>query len=702
MLINLINASQHNQSVDSSENFLELTEENLSRIPIVKTTFSSLNSILPESDFDSTDVFNEEKENDSVTTSSVVSESFLENLGLRSSRSSTPSLHSPSQNLRKISSSGHFPFIFPNPKVAYDDMSCDSDSSYELSYIGLSESEDSCNEEAPVEVENVQEPATSTLVLKDKSRFKIFPNEILSSIMEFCDGSTLLISRLVNKRFKETCEDYLSFVSNLTLKPEDAARLNFKDKLSLLTTMMPFYRNQPQIRHILTDLLQTSWHMLSPIKLTEIDGFKDLQIFSDDFIVNVLIPRLITVPQESAQDPPLLFLLGEALLKSNRVNLFEATLLPILNQISTDLLVGIPTPIESFVSPGFIQLQDGQVVLGATLHACINFNLTLTVKHIIKIFPSVIKLKNHCGRTALLKIAENLGKWPTNLPGPLAGSNINEWIEETFNDFYLGNSLQKEFPGNSRLLIEMFLEIVNQISEITETPEETVRFLGLSEVYDIYTLTQGIFRKHRTSLLKELVTARQYDLLLSVGFYFGNLIRNNLEHNNLLHSAAEINNPVLIAILLRFFPSLDVNQLTISGCTAVGVATGRNLLDSLRVLLNDPRVDPNLNGNTGPLLHSIELGHTHATALLLSHPSIQIHHQVTRKKKTRTPLERAVTKKNWRVVELLLRSPYQHYDTDFAALPHLQEADKQLTKLGDDYWDLLQLVRRLILPTINE
>jgi ankyrin repeat protein len=190
---------------------------------------------------------------------------------------------------------------------------------------------------------------------------------------------------------------------------------------------------------------------------------------------------------------------------------------------------------------------------------------------------------------------------------------------------------------------------------------------------------------------------------LALGFYFGDLIRSQLDINP-LHMAAEMDGPILVGILLKFYPQIDVNQLTTSGSTAVGLAVGKKCVKSLKALLNDPRTDLNLNKSVSPLIRSIEICPIEAVELLLSHPSINVNHQITRNSKILSPLGRAVTQRKWPVLDLLLQHPNANYDpdNDRVVLQHLKEAEKCLIRYGDQYYDLLMLIRRLILPTISE
>ena len=521
--------------------------------------------------------------------------------------------------------------------------------------------------------------------------------------MEYCIDDTLLEARLVNNMFKCVCDKILNFMSVLTFRSDS---VSFFDKYSLASTMMPFYRRQIQVRDIVTSVLKMDgkpWYMLSLFEAGILPSFKDHFIFSDKFIREILIPRLKLLPRNSPNQPSSLFLLGEALLKSKRFNLFEASLLPTLNSISVQMFSELAAPPNAnLISPGFLTFAEGnQIVLGATLHIAINHNLTLTVYHLIRLHPSVIQLKNHLGRTALLQIIYNLWRWSSPIPGPEINENLNEWMDEITRKFLQGQFIQSEFSMNSRLLIEMFLGIVGCISSTFATAEEAVDFMEFNVDFVVYNQIGNRFYKHNARLLQELVSAQQYDLIISIGVFYGPLIINQVG-NTPLHVAAEKNDPVITGLLLKFYSGINVNQLTSSGCSAVGLAVSRKSFEALRVLLNDPRTDPNEHSSVSPLIQSIEFCPIEIVNLLLSHPNIDLHHRIlVNNRKFVSPVERAVNDRNWRVLELLLKHPNQNYEQDSSALAFLKKAEKALIR-DTNYTDLLELIKDRILPTIFE
>lgn len=309
--------------------------------------------------------------------------------------------------------------------------------------------------------------------------FANFPNSILTHIMEYCSDASLLDIRLVDKRFKENCDIYLNYLANLTLKPVQAAQASFDFKYALSSTMMPFYKNQPQVRELLSLLFKSEkpWNFMSLTEVSYLKGFKELAIFSDEFIQDFVLPGLLLLPRNNPTEPSPIFLLGEALLKSKRIQFFDGTILPILNRVAVEIVQGIP--VTELISPGFLDFhQEGQIVLGATLHSAICFNLNLTVLHLIKLQPDAMNFKNHCGITAFLKIVEYLGENRGTVQ--VDEDHINEWMDRTILKFAQRNPIQENFGENSYLAVEIFLGILNQITEKLSNREEIVEFLGIN------------------------------------------------------------------------------------------------------------------------------------------------------------------------------------------------------------------------------
>lgn len=677
-------------------------------------------------------VDSDDDENDSTLNMSNVSESFLEDLGLRS-RPSTPSLpsHSPSFNLRKVAGS---PLSSSSLKLFYkrrkseefqsssssEDFSseiCGFESSgfesykkgsdYQFDYVELEPYEEYNNNETKetekynneMEIETVPVP-----VEEKKSNLKLsnLPEFLLANILEFCSDTSLLEIRLVDKKFKDACDIYLNFLANMTLKPTvNVENISFELKYHLSSTMMPFFKNQPQIRDVISLILNKesiSWNLMSLNEIFDSRTFKKLAIFSDDFIKNILLPNL-GKSQISVLEPSPIFLLGEALLKSKRFALFENQILPILNRISREMFLGIPP--TDFLSPNFLNLAEGQKVLGSTLHTAISYNLNFTVRHLIKLQVDILNSKNHFGVTGLLKIIEYLGKNCISIQ--VDEENIEDWLESVNLKFIQGNSIQKTFLDNSFLVFEMFLGILNQISEIFKNQEEMINFLGFNQEYKIiFRVPNGNYYQRDTTLLHELVQNQQYDLIYTLGFYFGDFIK-SLQDINPLHMAAEMNDPALVAILLKFYPQIDVNSLTSSGQTAIGLVVGKQM-KSLKVLLKDPKANPNLHNSVSPLIRSIEIGNIESVQLLLNHPSIDIHHKITVNSKILSPLGAAVARGRWDVLHLLLSNPNNKFniDQDSTVMQNLKEAEKALLKYREKYYDLIIMVRHLILPTIEE
>ena len=681
-------------SFHSTRNFQAARVEDLNDIDADETTYNFPMDLDGDSD--------EFWEN-----SSVVSENYLEEMGLRNSRSSTPSLHSPSHKSQTSAHSPSLLFLRKRPSSPESTASSsESDSEGQvfdiIDYnIQNNDDEEYLNNNTESQIQVLDNNTTETTANSGPSFIGRLPEALLSNILEYCIDDVVLDARLVSRIFKKACDDYLDLVALMTTR---STQLTFFDKFSFAKTMMPFYRRQPQIRETVSDIIsirEKPWHLLSLFDASDkYPNFKNLAMFSDEFISKTLIPRLSALPQT---EPPSLFLLGEALLKSKRFELFETVLLPVLNTMSLDRLIHVIVPPNvALISPGFMALNlENQVAYGATLHASINLNLRLTVYHLIEIQPELIQLKNHFGRTALLQIIHNLWKCQSPLPGPGIKENLDEWMNGITTRFLEGQSVQTEFLMDSRLLIEMFLGVMRIISRKFPSAPTAVEFMGFNDEFTVYNLLGNQFFHHRATLLQELVSAHQYDLIISIGFFYGPFIKNHPDINP-LHVAAERNDPTITGLLLKFYPEINVNQLTTkSGCSAVGLAVSSKSFDVLRVLLNDPRVDPNLHKRLSPLIVSIEYCPIEMVKLLLSHPAIELHYEIKYYRKVISPVERAIFFSNWRVLELLLTSPNQKYEEDVKACRHLKEAEEILMR-KDDEEDLLQLIRRVRMPTIYE
>lgn len=165
----------------------------------------------------------------------------------------------------------------------FDGISVDSD--YQFDFIELDDLME--DEESPA-FPPTEPPVTNML------DFANFPNSILTHIMEYCSDASLLDIRLVDKRFKENCDIYLNYLANLTLKPVQAAQASFDFKYALSSTMMPFYKNQPQVRELLSLLFKSEkpWNFMSLTEVSYLKGFKELAIFSDEFIQDFVLPGL--------------------------------------------------------------------------------------------------------------------------------------------------------------------------------------------------------------------------------------------------------------------------------------------------------------------------------------------------------------------------------------------------------------------------
>jgi hypothetical protein len=684
----------------------------------------------------------DEYENDSLLSMSSVSESFLEDLGLRS-RPSTPSLPSPSQKLSKIAS---FPSLsstfyrkrrkseefqsssedFSSESSGLENDQFESDkvsnygfvADYQFDFIEIDDDYGSYNNESKkarelelIESESKQtEIETMSQVQAEEKKSSLilsnFPDFLLARVFEYCSDASMLEIRLVDKKFNNACNIYLKFLENLTLNPSEAAEFSFESKYHLSSTMMPFYKNQPQIRDMISPLLlniDKPWNLMSLNDLLASKTFKRLKIFSNDFIKEIIIPQLDYLsrnpPTATTTEPSPIFLFGEALLKSKRFGLFDEQVLPILNRISMEMFTGIPA--TEYLSPNYLNLADDQKVLGATLHMVINYNLNYSVKHLVKLQVDVLNSKNHCGVTALLKIIEYLGQ--NCVPVEVDEEDIENWIKGVNLKFSQGILIQQNFPNNSFLAFEMFLGILNQVSEIFENREEAISFLGFNQEYKIIVrIPNGNHYIRYTTLLHELIKAQQYDLIYTLGFHYGDLIQSQ-QDTNPLHMAAEVNDPALVSILLNFYPQIDVNSLTSSGQTAIGLVAGKQMR-SLKVLLNDPRADPNLHNSVSPLIRMIEVGNMETVKLLLNHHSIDINHQIIKNSKVSSPLGAVVTWKKWDFLYLLLRCPNSklNIDQDPMVIQNLKVAEKALMKFEERYRDLIMMVKKLILPTIQE
>ena len=264
--------------------------------------------------------FDEEAdENESCTNMSTVSESFLEDLGLRS-RPSTPSLASPSIRMSKISSS---PSSFSSlrllhPRLKSGELQSSSEESsgegegfdsdkaldYQFDFLDLdSDYNDSKELEITVppdlnlkkmEIETVAVMINDSVKERRMSSLKLsnLPDFLLTNILEFISDSSLLEIRLTDHKFKQICDVYLNFLTNLTLKPLEEVPIEAKYHLS--STMMPFFKNQPQIRSSIESLLNCGahWNLLSLNELYSLGAFRKVAIFSDSFIKELLLPRL--------------------------------------------------------------------------------------------------------------------------------------------------------------------------------------------------------------------------------------------------------------------------------------------------------------------------------------------------------------------------------------------------------------------------
>ncbi len=230
ILINLVRASvsvQDSETRCDSEEFLTLSAEALAKIPSVRKTFNAPNVL--------EDDFTVIMDDDQLATSSFLSASYLEELGLRSSRSSTPSIiSSPSQNLRKISSSSTFTSFLPNQKSVVD-ISSDSDNvlddievpnnDYYIGHSGNDGFTEDMDDEQALKVENAHEVTTSNNIpgdvinsiasaTVDNSCFKSIPDAILPMIIEYCGDFTLLQVRRINRRFRDSCDVYLKLLTD--------------------------------------------------------------------------------------------------------------------------------------------------------------------------------------------------------------------------------------------------------------------------------------------------------------------------------------------------------------------------------------------------------------------------------------------------------------------------------------------------------
>ena len=709
----------------SEKDLLSINENSKGLSEIISS--ASIQDMYLSNDLIGEDDENELSDNDSQVPS-FVNESYLEELGLLLSRNSTPVLHSPSRNFKRIANGPPFALLRKKFDAEDNESSCSSSSFdscsdvvYDEELVTFDTSKDFTSPMNTV-FEDINDNVSSIIETEPLSRIinatptsiSSLNTEILSIIIEYCGDHTLLNARLISKAFNESCLNYLRFLSFLTLGADEVPFSTFFDRYALSSTMMPFYRTQPAIQDIINAYLPSSnqlqqynipWKTDSIFKVSTIKDFVNLAVFSDEFISTVLIPNLSSLLVNPANDHAPLFLLGETLIRSGRISLFENYLLPMLNFVSVRILDQLIVPENNLLSPGFIDFQENQKVLGATFHVLIDLNLNLSIKHLIRMDPNIIGLKDHFGKTALMKIVENLWRWRVTLPNPKL--NINDWLNITLERFINGLPVQPEFPGNSRLSVQTFLLIMNQISGQNFTPEETVSFLGFNNIFMILSFLRGnTFALRKTTLIHELVSAQQYDLLFSIGFHYGHLIRNELKLNCPLHHAIEMNNSILTGILMRFFTNYNVNQLTSSGSSTVSLAINGNSLDTLEILLNDPRVDPNLHSKQNPLIQSIELSRFEAFSLLLKHPNINIHIQIPGHSELVSPLERVITLRKWDFLESLLNFSNHGYEKDCSALRLLKVAEVCLTKSKSilllNRNELLNLISRILLPPIQE
>lgn len=742
----------------------------------------------------------EDDDRDSQLSSSILSETFLEDLGLRNPRTSDePFLsscpHSPIMDRIRNSSSrrllsgndsrsedqfGGVKSDEDEEEVEEEDYSVDYYEPQEIadirfSYEGDFMLVDSINDSAVVNLSDAKSEVEDSSSVKNSSSSEIkvepicagilsLPNAVISELLEYCDIKSLISCRSTCRTFKAACSNYLKLLYNVTYLPKgkEPKPLEFIDTFSLLSIMMTFYRNQPDVYNFIQELLadkslkeQKSWDSMNLIELYDSNLFHKWRIFSDEFIESMLIPHLLRIPLSGFSEPSPLFLLGEALIRSRRVKLFNRALLQLLNQSSVLLMSGYydinPQGI-GLMSPGFMEFDSDNAsmaevpesntldtenmieyvnnsgvgvieeddalikesrgsdlrVLGVTLHCAINFGLILTVSHLIDLEPrKLLQMKNHQGKTALMLIADILKKYrfKQKLPGPdLSVQRTPEWIADLSDKFLTGKSLQTVFPGNSRLMIEMFLKIVQRVSERVhpEDPGAVVRFLGLNEQVEF--LTENSLQVG--SILIELVSGLQYDLIFWLGLRFGDLIDFRVHAKTPLHIASEMNDPAMVAILLQLFTKMDVNQLVSSGNSALDLAVSASSLESVKVLLEDPRCDPNRQINISPLVRSIEMGKVEVVQILLAHPQIDIHKKFTTrliKHRVFFALKSALTSHKWEISKMLLRHPAGHlYSDDSDALTELSKAEAILLKRSEQNSELLQMIKAVKMPTIKE
>jgi hypothetical protein len=651
---------------------------------------------------------------DSIYRSSSVSESFLEEVGLRSSRSSTPAaaaaIYSPPPcSLKRLSSapSSLSGGLFRQQSFKLEDETVDAaDLDYKVDFIDL-EAIDEAESQKEQEVAAKDSHEIANITENDLESLPL-PDALVIYAMDYCDEESLRSARLVSKQFKDRCDEYLKILANLTLGSKASSSTTFADRFYLSSTMLPLYRNLPQIHDIIaqhsieTSPIDINGSFLSLLDIAKLSS-RRIEIFSDEFISTVLLPVLSTFDSaKNPNDPHPLFILSEAVIKCKRFHLFETSLVPSLNEISSAAWNGIHAPPTSsnYISPGFIALQPEQRVLGATLHAFIDLNLNLTVCYLLKQYPGLISLKNHFGRPALIRICESLRHLHVQLPGPDPDMEVDAWIAKMHQTFLDGFLIQTEFPGNSRMSMEMFHNIVSQSAVQFGSSPELVEYLGLNEEFKLAVANDaGFFSEHTTCIINQLICARQYDLLVFFGFHLGHLITFSPQNSPLI-MAAEMHNPVIVAILLKYYRNVDVNQISQSGFTALSYAISDKepALSSIRVLLNDPRVDPNLHHEkVPPLPRAIELGYTKTVALLLAHPAIDVNAEVVLHRRTLSPLICCLKRYRWDSLKLLLKRPNSRFN-DMETLGKIEQKLKAL-KIEPE---LLQLVKRAIMPTIHE
>ena len=93
---------------------------------------------------------------------------------------------------------------------------------------------------------------------------------------------------------------------------------------------------------------------------------------------------------------------------------------------------------------------------------------------------------------------------------------------------------------------------------------------------------------------------------------------------DLLHIAARSGNAELVSLMLQQ-PSLDPNEESYAGFSALSCACNETGEEVIRVLLADQRTDPNLDDEAGyPPLHYAVLYNLRAVEVLIDHPRVDI------------------------------------------------------------------------------